>query len=160
MKKPRILRKRFIPYETVDISGDELLLRSDELLITRWKVIHPRSDMSWGLSYAFLKDGFKISRFYDANDSFLCWYCDIIDFEYDEEKDTYTLIDLLVDVKISPQGELKVLDADELAEVLEKGLITQERACTALKKLDKLLKMIYDSKFPPDICTKEEYWEK
>ena len=36
MKKPTLLRRRYIPYELVDISDDELLYRSDELLVTRW----------------------------------------------------------------------------------------------------------------------------
>ena len=44
MKKPTVLRKRYIPFETVDISGDELISRSDELLVTRWKPIKIRSD--------------------------------------------------------------------------------------------------------------------
>jgi hypothetical protein len=62
MKKPVILRKRFIPFETVDISGDELLKRDEDVIITRWDVIRPRSDIAKGVSFAFLKEGYKISR--------------------------------------------------------------------------------------------------
>ncbi|HHW00576.1 MAG TPA: DUF402 domain-containing protein [Clostridiaceae bacterium] len=160
MKKPTILRKRFIPYEIVDISGDELLYRDDDLLITKWYSIKPRSDFSSGVSYTFLNEGYKVRRFYSAQGIFLYWYCDIIDVEYDKENDKYILTDLLVDIKLMPDGALRVLDTDELAQALEQGLITVQQGCCALKKLDKILKMIYDGQFPPDICKKEEYWIK
>lgn len=159
MKKPIILRKRFIPSEIVDISGDTLLYRSDELIITRWKAIKPRSDFSSGVSYTFLKEGIKISRFYDEYGKFLYWYCDIIDVDYDESKDLYTMVDLLVDVKLLADGTLIILDADELAEALEKGLISAEQACRSLRKFDGLLKMIYERNFPPLECRDESYWE-
>ncbi len=158
MKKPKILRRRFIPNETVDISGDELLYRDDELLITRWKAIRPRPDISGGISYAFLKEGYKISRFYDNSGKFMYWYCDIIDVDYKSESDTYTLIDLLLDVKVSASGIVRVLDADELAEAMEKDFITKEQACRALVNLNKILKMAHKGNFPPDVCKKEEYW--
>lgn len=160
MKKPVVFRKRYIPYETVDISGDELQYRDEELLITKWSTIRPRTDFSSGVSYTFLKDGFKVGRFYDVEGKFLYWYCDIIDVEYDKSKDTYTLVDLLVDIKILQGGIIKVLDADELAEAVEKKLISCEQACRALRKLDNVLKMIYEGNFPPEICRNEEYWIK
>lgn len=159
MKKPIILRTRYIPFETVDISSDELLYRDDKLLITRWKAIRPRTDISGGISYTFLNEGIKISRFYDAHKNFAYWYCDIIDVEYDKKLDRYTLIDLLLDVKLMPDGTMKVLDADELAVALEEGLITQEQACRSLKKMDSILQQVYKKNFPPTICMEEKYWE-
>ncbi len=159
MKKPIILRTRYIPFETVDISSDELLYRDEEILITRWNAIKPRTDISGGISYTFLKEGIKISRFYDANKEFAYWYCDIIDVEYDRTSDKYTLIDLLLDVKLMPDGTMKVLDADELAIALEQDLITQEQACRSLKKMDKILQMVYSNNFPPQLCLNEKYWE-
>lgn len=152
MRKPSILRKRYIPYEIVDISGDELLYRSDELLITRWTTIRPRPDFYGGISYAFLKEGFKLGKFYDSAGSLLYWYCDMVDVLYDSEKDEYTFEDLLIDIKVLPGGEIKVLDADELAVALEKSLITVEQACRALKTLDRLLRLIYEGNFPPKEC--------
>ncbi len=159
MKKPIILRTRYIPFETVDISSDEMLFRSDDILITRWKAIRPRADISGGISYTFLRDGVKISRFYDADKNFAYWYCDIIDVEYDSTNDQYTFLDLLLDVKLMPDGTMKVLDADELAVALEEGLITQEQACRSLKKMDSILQSVYKNNFPPEICMEEKYWE-
>lgn len=159
MNKPKIFRTRYIPFETVDISGDEILLRNDDLLITKWKAIRPRKDISGGISYTFLKDGIKISRFYNSSNEFAYWYCDMIDVYYDRELDQYTLNDLLLDIKLMPDGTIMVLDADELAEALEKGLITQEQACSSLRKVDKILKMVYDKSFPPQVCLEQKYWE-
>ncbi|MCX8131322.1 MAG: DUF402 domain-containing protein [Clostridia bacterium] len=158
LQKPTIFRRRYIPNETIDITGDELLYRDEEVLITKWKAIRPRPDISGGISYTFLKEGYKISRFYDNSGKFIYWYCDIIDVDYKSDSDTYTLIDLLLDVKLLKDGTLMVLDADELAEALEKAFVTKEQACRAMRIMNKILKMIYKKNFPPEICKKEEYW--
>ncbi|HOQ37235.1 MAG TPA: DUF402 domain-containing protein [Acetivibrio sp.] len=154
MKKPIILRKRYIPSEIIDISGDELLLRDDNLLVTRWKPIKERQDISGGMSFTFLKEGYKVSKFFGASGEFKYWYCDIINVLYEELQDRYTLVDLLVDVKIMPDGQVEVLDLDELAEALEKNIITKEEAVKSLYTLNKILKMVYEGKFPPDLCQK------
>lgn len=157
MKKPVMFRKRFIPYEIVDISSDHMLFRDDKLLVTRWKAIKPRSDIFGGISFTFLKEGIKLARFYNEQGEFLYWYCDIIEVLYDEVKDEFIFQDLLVDVKVMPDGMIKVLDADELAEALEKGLITAGQACKALRTLDSVLKLVYEGKFPPEECKEFEY---
>jgi hypothetical protein len=157
MKKPTVLRRRYIPYEIVDISGDELLFRSNELLVTKWTSIKPRPDFHGGISFTFLDKGYKLGRFYDRNKNFLYWYCDILDAQYEQTSDTYTLNDLLVDIRIYPDGKVEVLDADELAQALEEGLVSREQAAVSLKILDGLLKMIYGGEFPPAECNKWEY---
>lgn len=158
-KKPSIYRKRYIPLETVDISGDELIFRSEDMLITRWNAIRPRADFSKGVSFTFLNEGLKISRYYDHSGNFLYWYCDIIEVQYNEEEDSYNLVDLLLDVKVMADGTVKVLDAGELAEALELNLINNQQTCQALRALDSLLKMIDTGQFPPAECGQKEYWE-
>lgn len=152
MKKPTVFRKRYIPSEIVDISGDELAFRSEDLLVTRWKPIKNRSDISGGMSYTFLKEGYKVSKFLGPEGEFKYWYCDIINVDYDEETDKYVLTDLLLDVKIMPDGSVLVLDVDEVAEAMEKGIISKEEACTSLRILAKILDMAYSGNFPPPIC--------
>lgn len=156
MNKPKILRRRYIPFELVDISSDKLLFRNEELIATEWKAIRPREDIAGGVSWTFLKEGYKIGKFLDSSGRFLYWYCDIIEVEYDEALDQYTLLDLLLDIKVMPGGEVRVLDADELSEALEQKLITTQQACKALKKLDILLKMIYSGNFPPPECNVDD----
>ena len=157
MIKPIVLRRRYIPNEIVDISGDELLFRSDDLLITRWTAIKPRPDFYGGISFAFLERGYKLGRFYDKDGKFLYWYCDIIEVLYDASSDTYTMNDLLLDIKIFPDGRVILLDAEELAQAIEEGLVTTQQACMSLRTLDGLLKMIYSGNFPPVEC---EGWTK
>ena len=152
MKKPIVLRRRYIPNEIVDISGDELLFRSDDLLITRWTAIKPRPDFYGGISFAFLERGYKLGRFYDKDGKFLYWYCDIIEVLYDASSDTYTMNDLLLDIKIFPDGRVILLDAEELAQAIEDGLITNAQACMSLRTLDVILKMINGGNFPPAEC--------
>lgn len=160
MKKPKIFRKRIIPNENIDISHDLLLYRDDEIIITQWNVIRPRKDISWGISYAFLNNGYKISRFYNDTDEFLYWYVDIIEVEYDQQTDTYTFTDLLLDIKKPKLSQVQLLDADELAKALEDELITKNQAVFALKLADELLQMFYCDKFPPNICQDERYLKK
>ena len=155
--KPKMLRKRFIPDELVDISSDEILYRDKTILITRWKTIRPRSDFEWGVSFTFLLEGYKVSRFYDRNNVFLFWYCDIVEVEYNEFKNTYLFNDLLLDVKILPSGTVKLLDADEMAKAIKKGLITTEQTIKALESLSKLFEQINHGKFPQSICLEARY---
>jgi predicted RNA-binding protein associated with RNAse of E/G family len=116
-----------------------------------------RSDFAGGISFTFIKEGYKISRFLDRNGQFLYWYCDIVDVEYDQALDSYLINDLLLDMKLMPDGKLVILDSDELAEALETSLITVEQAGKALRRLDKLLQMVYSGIFPPEICNSKEY---
>jgi predicted RNA-binding protein associated with RNAse of E/G family len=128
-----------------------------DFIITKWVTLNPRKDISRGISAYYLDKGFKISKVYDKNNKVVYWYCDIIDVCYDKPSDTYTINDLLIDIKIMPDGEIRVLDADELAEAVEKRLISTEQACKALRTLDSLLKLIYSKHFPPAECKGFEY---
>ena len=158
MNNPRIFRKRYIPFETIDISGDEVLFLDDNLLITRWRAIKPRADLYGGISFTFLKEGYKISKFYDKDSVFLYWYCDIIEVDFEKDLNKYTFTDLLVDVKVFPKGNYRILDIDELAEALEVGLISEKQVSMALIRMNKLLNMIYEDSFPPEVCiSKAEY---
>lgn len=150
----KLLRKRYIPNEVVDISGDEVLYKDDELMVTRWLPINKRADIGSGISYVFLKEGYKISKFYDNDGNFAYWYCDIIEYRYEEAEDTHIFTDLLLDLKIYKDGHYEVLDMDELVEAYNKKMITMEQVLKAFKSLTKLHEMIKNEKFPPDICNK------
>ena len=87
------------------------------------------------------------SKFYRDDDSLLYWYIDIVEFTTGSDKTELIVTDLLADVIISPTGRIKVVDLDELAEALEKGLITQEQTINCMKQLNDLLTLIYRDKF-------------
>lgn len=143
----RVLRKRFIPDEIIDISGDELIFANEKILITRWIPIKPRDDISRGISFTILEEGWKISKIFDGSGDFLYWYCDIIEYTY--ENDTYMITDLLVDLKVYKDGAYEILDLDELEIAYEKKLITFEQKKNAENKLKRLVSIVEAGKFPP-----------
>lgn len=56
---------------------------------------------------------------------------------------------------IYPSGLIKVVDLDELADAVEQKLITTEQLLDSLRKLDALLRLIYDGALLPAL---EGYW--
>ena len=155
VQHPTLIRKRLIPLETLRLEKDVVVHRSDRLLVTRWTTIKPKKELHHGASCFLLKEGWKVSRFIDHQGKLICWYCDIIAPEYDADTDTFTFPDLLADVLIYPSGLIKVVDLDELAEALEKKLITSDQLLDSLRKLDALLQLIYDGALLPAL---EGYW--
>ena len=55
--------------------------------------------------------------------------------------------DLLADVIIMPDGTVKVVDLDELADAFEQGILSASALNAALKHLNRLLSLIYDNRF-------------
>ena len=143
MNNIKIYRVRFIPMEEVDISGDEILFLDENRMVTRWDPINPRNDFAKGYSCAYLKEGYKISKVMNSAREVKYWYCDIIHVQMQEDGRLYRFIDLLLDVKVMPDGRVIVMDMDELALATEKKLITQEQANQSLRQCDRLLKRVY-----------------
>ena len=139
----RLFRRRFIPNETVELVNDEVIFRSESMIITRWRTLKPRRDFAHGLSCYYIDKNIKISNFYTDEDKLRYHYCDIIHTNYDPDQDSYIFEDLLVDVVIHPGGTVEVLDVGELDEAYRKGLIDIEQLLKALRVLDELLAIVY-----------------
>lgn len=136
-----------IPDEYILLKDDIILERTKDLIITKWNTLKPRQDFQYGYSCYFLNYGYKVSKLYREDNTFLYWYCDIVDYQYKEEGDSLIVTDLLADVIVYPDGFVKVLDIDELAIAYEKNLCSAQLIIQALKKLDNLLNLIYADKF-------------
>lgn len=143
----KLFRKRIIPAECFELKDDEIVYSDDEVLITRWKTINPKTEFDHGSSVYIYDKGIKISKFYKEDGSLLYWYIDIVEYTPDHDKGELTVTDLLADVVIHPSGRVKVVDLDELADALEKGLITQEQTSNCLRQLNNLLVTIQRDKF-------------
>lgn len=139
-----LYRKRFIPMETILLKDDAIVFQNENVIVTKWNVLKPREDFSKGISCYFLKEGYKISRFINKNDNIVYHYCDIIETEYITQDNTYIFTDLLADVLIYENGFVKVVDIAEIAEALEKNILSLELAQKALYRLDALLTIIYN----------------
>ena len=147
MSELPLYRRRLIPAECILLKDDTIVKQTDDLIITSWKTLNPKISFSHGCSCYFLKEGFKISKFYRQDGSLLYWYCDIVEYVHDEQAHTLTVTDLLADVIVYPDGRTKVGDLDELAQAFETGLLTAAQLAAALRQLNHLLTYIYKDKF-------------
>lgn len=146
-KELTLYRKRIIPAECILLKDDLVLKQTDDTIITKWNTLNPKITFHHGCSCYFLKEGYKVSQFYRADNTLLYWYCDIVDYDYEQDTNTLTVIDLLADVVIYPDGRVRVLDLDELAQASEQGLLDQDKLHLALRRLNNLLDIIYHDKF-------------
>ena len=146
-EKLTLYRRRIIPDECILLKDDIILRQTDEIIVTRWNTLKPKSTFHHGCSCYFLKEGFKVSRFYREDGSFIYWYCDIMDYDIQPETNTIIATDLLADVVVFPDGAIRVLDLDELALASENGLLDPRLLQTALRRLNSLLDLIYRDKF-------------
>lgn len=140
---PILFRKRLIPSECVHLKDDEILLQTDTFILTKWTALKPRKNLHHGFSIYYLKEGYKISRFYREDHSLMYHYCDIVDFEYQEDINHLIITDLLADVIVEPNGSVKVIDLDEFVTALDEGSLQLSELKYALLRLDNLLKIIY-----------------
>lgn len=147
MEHPILYRKRLIPQECILLKDDVILFQDEKRIVTKWNTIRPKKDLHHGYSCYCLEKGIKVSKFLDADNHLLCWYCDIISYSFDPASNTYIFTDLLADVILKPGEELKVVDLDELADACEQRLITSEQLILSLRQLDYLLKLIQDGGF-------------
>ena len=164
MENVRLYRKRIIPEECVFLGDDEILYRDREVIITRWHTLHPKKTLHHGYSCYFLERGYKVSKFYGHDGELISWYCDIVSHTYDADTDTYIFTDLLVDVIVYPDGFVRVVDLDEMADALRDGKMSGEELQAALRHLDKLLSVIYSGhfdrlqKYINDIQSEDDSW--
>lgn len=147
MPTPILYRKRIIPDECVLLKDDKILHRDEQIIVTGWNTLKPRKDLHHGYSCYFLKEGYKVSKFYREDNSLLYWYCDIVEYDYHPDTDTYIVTDLLADVIIYPDGFVKVVDIDELVTALNEKLISEDTLKKSLLNLNSLLEIIYSGTF-------------
>lgn len=149
MEGLKLYRKRIIPSECILLKDDILLYRDSETIITKWNTLHPKKTLDHGYSCYFPERGFKVSKFYDHENQLISWYCDIIESAHTTEDgvETFIFTDLLADVIIYPDGRIRVVDLDELADAQRDKLITPDQLQAALRHLDRLLQIIYKGNF-------------
>ena len=148
MNISKVYRKRLIPMECILLKDDTVEYSSDDILITSWKTLNPKTEFSHGCSCYFYNEGFKVSKFYKPDGQLLYYYCDIVEFNFNEKENSLTVTDLLADVIIYPNGTHQVVDLDELADAQEQALISSTQLNRSLRQLNKLLNIIQQGEFP------------
>lgn len=147
MSELKLYRQRYIPQETICLKDDLIVSHTEDTLITTWKTLNPKTAFSHGASCYFLKEGFKLSKFYKHDGSLLYYYCDIVEFVHNPTEPSLTAVDLLADVVIYPDGSVNVLDLDELADAFKQSLITASQLTDSLYRLNHLLQIIRTGRF-------------
>lgn len=147
MKPAMLYRQRYIPFETIPLKDDEILFADDKIIITKWKVFRPKAKFSNGVSCYFLSEGYKVSKFLNDDGALVYYYCDIIETTYRQEENAYVFTDLLADVIVYPDGFVEVVDLAELADALDEGVITVDVVKSSLRRVEKLLQIIYGGNF-------------
>ena len=127
---PTLYRKRLIPDECVNLKDDNIIFLDSDTIVTSWNTFRPKAEFTHGTSYYVINEGFKISKFYKADNSL-----------------AYIFTDLLADVIIENNGRVRVVDLDELGDALTENIISCELMSDALHKLNKLLTAIYNGTF-------------
>ena len=145
--KVNLYRKRIIPDEMILLKDDVILYHDSSVIITKWNSLKPRKDFSNGISAYFINDNYKISKIFDKHQKLVYWYCDIIETEHTPTENTYIFTDLLADVVIYPDGELRVLDLDEIGDAMEEGMISKATAAKSLRLCNKLLETVSNGNF-------------
>lgn len=147
MEPIRLYRRRYVPDEMIELKDDNILFFDENIIVTSWNVLKPRKDIDHGVSVYYLKNGFKISKVYDASHQLVYWYCDIIETTYDAENHAYTFHDLLIDILIYPDNHVEVVDLDEFADFTEQQALPAPLLAKALRHTNQLLQHIYHGKF-------------
>jgi len=147
MTTPALYRRRLIPDECIHLKDDIILEISNDHILTRWNTLKPKKTLHHGDSCYYLNKGIKVSRFYTKDNMLICWYCDIVSYEWNSEKTSLLSTDLLLDVLVYPDGSFKLLDMDELAQAHAQKLIPDTLLQNSLLAANKLLNEIYDNRF-------------
>lgn len=143
----KIYRKRLIPEECILLKDDIIISSDENVILTKWNTLKPKKDLHHGYSCYLIKEGIKVSKFYRKDNSLIYWYCDIVDYQFNEDKTELIATDLLADVLVYPDDFVKTLDLDELADACQMGLISNEMLQESLRTTNKLLETIYQGEF-------------
>lgn len=138
-----LYRKRIIPDECILLKDDIVLQVDNDTIVTKWNALKPKKDLHHGYSCYYLNEGFKMSKFLDEQGNLLYWYFDIVEYDFHGDKNEYVVTDLLVDVIITPDGFVKVVDLDELVAAFDSGRLTDYQLKKSLLYLNNLLSAIY-----------------
>lgn len=132
----KLYRKRFEPKECVLLEKDEIIYFDKSFICTKWSTLKPRNDFNNGCSIYDLEHGVKVSKF-KKDDEVIYYYIDIVALDYEEEDDSYVFTDYVLDIVLETDLKTyKVLDEDELDELVEKGIINSVEVAETYAKLE------------------------
>ena len=106
----------------------------------------------WAIWFIFKNQWYDIGKFYDRSGNWLGYYCDIVKPVSKLLADrgrTIKLTDLYLDLWISAENKISILDENEFVEAIKKRYISKRTAEEAKNRLNLMVEMVRSRKFPP-----------
>ncbi len=150
----RILQKRFYCsfLSTPEYTGHVTLLCMDQIREPLWiragddPTCIVNTGYSW-LQHFPLGEHFAITTMFDEREKIIQWYIDICLRQGVTENNIPWFDDLFLDVEFTPNGDLRLLDADELDDALDTGEISKSEYDLALCESERIMAQIKQGKF-------------
>ena len=137
----------------------QLLYEDDKVIVTSQQ-IKPSSpivengvtvlgDNYTAVWFVFTDKWYDIGKIYNLNNEWTGYYCDII-MPMIRSSDTFEIVDLFLDLWVTPNGSYEIQDEDEFETAIQDGVITAELAKKARNALTDLIDEVTSGKFPPE----------
>jgi predicted RNA-binding protein associated with RNAse of E/G family len=114
--------------------------------------LEARSPVVW---FTFPGAWHDIGRFHSPDGEFTGFYANVLTpverLGIEEGAEVWRTTDLFLDVVLTPDGRVHVLDRDELEEALHRGWIDSDRARAAEREADRLVRAALNGEWPPPI---------
>ena len=99
--------------------------------------------------FVFTDLWYDIGKIYNLNNEWTGYYCDII-MPVKRSSGQFEIVDLFLDLWISPDGSYEIQDEDEFENALRNGFIDVELAEKARSSLKELIHEVVTGRFPPE----------
>ncbi|MCG9128611.1 DUF402 domain-containing protein [Candidatus Poribacteria bacterium] len=137
-----------------------LLFENSDIIITTQK-ISPSSpiifngkevlaDNYTAIWFVFTDLWYDIGKIFNLENEWTGYYCDII-MPVTRNETKFEIVDLFLDLWVSPEGGYAIQDEDEFEEAVINGVISQDITNKARTTLDNLIDDVIDGRFPPKI---------
>ncbi|MDQ7829029.1 MAG: DUF402 domain-containing protein [Armatimonadota bacterium] len=166
---PQRVRGR-LAFEFVRPPGDRrtlegLLLEADERMLVLAHPLSPRRPVvvrgetvlqagDWAVWFLFQGEPFDVGRIYRPDGTWTGYYADVLEPVRWRGRDPATLaplVDLFLDLWVSPEGDWTVLDEEEFAQAVAAGALTPAQAGHARRVLADLQARTARGAFPPPV---------
>src|SRR5882724_4554189 len=151
----RVTKSRFaqISLDVGEFRGYATLLCIDEVREPLWITCFGRRLCLADKGYTWMQHfptgaHYAITTFFDPHDEIVAWYIDICNRHYLDGQGRIRYEDLYLDLNVSFDGEVELLDADELDEALRLNQVSSVEYEVAWREASGLMTAIEQDMFP------------
>ena len=145
--------------DRINYYKQQLLYADDDVIVTTQK-IKPSTeivqngktvlgDNFTAIWFVFSGRWYDIGKIYNLNNEWTGYFCDIIK-PVNRSSNNFEIVDLFLDLWVSPDGSYEVQDEDEFETALSEGTITPKLAIKARNALNALIDDVTSGNFPPE----------